>query len=260
MTSTTAIALLSLAPIFTSLVATTGFATDFHDGNVHSINYQIVFVDIQNGPGNTPTTVNVLPGADVSHVYMYGSSQLNVSGGQIAHVNAADLTTVTVTTATEISHLRAYDTSVMSINGVQGYGHVSALGSFASNGFDPAAGSSLVDVYGGTFWTAQAWASGILRFHDGNVSGVVARNSATIDVYGGNVSETVTALYGTVNVFGGSVASIWAVDPTSDGARLDERFPRRRVCSLSTNRKLEIALEIRLNQLLPRGPEIFELR
>jgi hypothetical protein len=71
-----------LALLLVLTTAASGFAAMFNDGGEHTIDSYISDVNVYDGPGGVPTTVNVVQGGDVAHLLIDESSRLNVSGGE----------------------------------------------------------------------------------------------------------------------------------------------------------------------------------
>jgi hypothetical protein len=195
-----------LALLLVSTTASSGFAAEFNDGGVHIINSYVVSpVQVYDGPGGMPTTLNVVPGGDIASMILRQSSRLNVSGGSISHAIFTDSATGTVS-AGDMATLTTYGTNTILVSG----GEISHINLYGTSRGTVLAGdishvaareSSVVDVFGGTYFTASSRDLGLLRFHSGEVRRLVA-DYGTTNLYGGNVTEFLTLFGGTMNIFG----------------------------------------------------------
>ena len=151
----------------------------------------------------------IVPGGNVSHLHLQGTAKAEVVGGYVAHLNAQDFSEAIVSSG-EISHVRLYDGArgVVSTS----VSHVTAMGSWVSNGFDPGPANvnSHLNVTGGTFWTVNAWGSGITDVNGGTMQITASDYQGTVNIHSGTVTEFVTARYGVTNIYGGSIASVWS--------------------------------------------------
>lgn len=209
-------------------------ATTFNDGAVHNINGASDQLEILDGPGNAPTTVNVQTGAVVGagltnySANVRNNSNFNMSGGSLndelflfdnasAHLTGGsigdDLTldnsaTVLVDSVTVNDDVEANGASKVTINNgsfdedieANGTAKVAIFGGMFQTGTDganvTASGDSVVDIHGGTFGVGHTDAAG----------GFFANTNAVINIYGGNIANQPQGLNaignGKINVYG----------------------------------------------------------
>ncbi len=209
---------------FVLVTASSGFAAVFNDGGEHTLDSFDPLVRVLDGEGESPTTVNVVHGADIgsANVYdtsrlnisgggvarsnFYDSSRLNVSGGAVSYVDLYDSATGTIS-AGELAHVNAYESSVLLISG----GEISHLNYYDSTRGTVLAGDishvsahefSVVEVFGGTYFTASSRELGVMLFYDGNVRRLTAVDNGTTNLFGGNITEYLILDGGVLNVFG----------------------------------------------------------
>jgi PEP-CTERM motif len=193
--------------------------TTFNDGAVHNIAGDFVSqIEILDGPGNAPTTVNVQSGTVGAgltdstvnvrnnsiftmsggtlgdELFLFNNAHADLTGGFITDdITLADASTLTITFVTGNDDVETSGTSHTIVNGGNFDEDIEA------NGF------SIVDINGGTFQTAV----------DGNDrANVQANNNAVVNLHGGvfgsNTSATgakggiVSLLDSQVNIFTGA--------------------------------------------------------
>lgn len=208
--------------------------TTFNDGGVHNISAAIDQLEILDGPGSVPTTVNVLPGAVVGagqtafSVNVRDTSVFNMSGGSLfdelflfnnssAHLSGGsigdDLTpdnnaTVLVTFVTVNDDVEAHGGSTITINGGNFDEDIESLdtavitinGGTFQTGTDAASvsasGSSVINIHAGVFGSGTTTGSG----------GFNATDNAVINIFGGDIAKQTAGLNasgnGVINVYG----------------------------------------------------------
>lgn len=208
--------------------------TTFNDGGVHDINGASDQLEILDGPGNAPTTVNVHAGAVVGDgltnysANVRDNSSFNMSGGSLfdelflfdnssAHLTGGsigdDLTpdnnaTVLVDFVTVLDDVEANGAAQVTINNgnfdedieANGNARISIFGGMFQTGTDgadvTASNNSVIDIHGGNFGVG----------HTDMVGGFYANNDAIINFYGGDISNQPQGLNAsgnaTINVYG----------------------------------------------------------
>lgn len=210
-------------------------ATVFNDGGSHVVNTSIApdSIEIRDGAGDAPTTVTLQAGAVVgstggSSISVFNNSHLTMDGGTLndelflfnngtATVNggsiADDITTndnshVTVNDVVNDDDLEARGNSRMTLNGgrhdedIESFdtATVDIFGGMYQTGTDganvEAAGSSVINIHGGSFGVGQTDGAGAIN----------AVDNATINIYGGLIGGQPEGLHasgnGVINVFG----------------------------------------------------------
>ncbi|MGD9635460.1 MAG: hypothetical protein AB7G28_00500 [Pirellulales bacterium] len=208
--------------------------TTFNDGAVHNVSAPIDQIEILDGAGSVPTTVNVLTGAVVGagqtafSVNVRDTSVFNMSGGSLfdelflfnsssAHLTGGsigdDLTpdnnaSVLVTSVTVNDDVEAHGGSTMTINGGSFDEDVESLdnavitinGGTFQTGADAASvsasGSSTINIHAGVFGSGSTTGSG----------GFNATDTAVINIFGGDIAKQTAGLNasanGVINVYG----------------------------------------------------------
>ena len=132
----------------------------YNDGRIHTVNWWIYdMVEVRNSPMNQPTTLNVVPGGMIIYLYVYNSSQVNISGGFIDHfLWARDNSQVNMSSGyinyylygCDNSHVNMSGGSISGDLGAYGISDVSLSGG-SINGYLEAYESSQMTIYGRGF-------------------------------------------------------------------------------------------------------------
>jgi hypothetical protein len=208
--------------------------TILNDGAVHNFNGVTDQLDIFDGAGSVPTTVNVQTGAVVGgtatsfsvnvrdnsifnmsggslfdELFLFNNASANLSGGSIGDDLTPDNnSTVNVTSVTVKDDVEGHGSSMMTIQDGNFDEDVESLdsavitinGGMFQTGADAAnvlaSGNSTININGGSFGTGSTPSGG----------GINVVDNAVINIHGGNIAKQTTGLSaagnGVINIYG----------------------------------------------------------
>ena len=196
--------------VFLSLLVSLALASGaraitFADGLTHTVNSAYVEVNVEDGPGSAPTTVNVEEGAIITHwLSSYGSSLVNMNGGAVF-----------------VGGFEVWQNSVLNFSGgavgsnltVSDEATVNMSGGEVALGLS-LVGDSLLDMFGGAVF-----------------SGVGVGGNATASISGGEAQYLGTSEYSSATITGGALGSTLQTggfsSATMSGGTLDGSFYAR---------------------------------
>lgn len=203
------------------------FAITFADGSTHTIDGSNSFpfegVTVQDGPGGIPTTLELVAGGVIGNaatgqtLNAYGSSRVNIFGGQLYGVLVArDASEVQMSGGT-LENVYAIDSARLDISG--GYigdtigtnGSAQAVFSGGSTKDIAAFGDgsgAVMDILGGVVRGRIETSRSTLNIYNAQVgSYVAAAATSTINVFGGEFGSYFRAFEGsTINIRGGTIS------------------------------------------------------
>lgn len=136
-------------------------------------------------------TANLVSGASISSAFIYNSSTINQSGGNVSNqISAYDTSTLNLSNGS-IGFLNGYDSSTFNISG----GSVFGLNTYDSN---------TANISAGRVNAATSYGSSTINITGGDVQGIGNYGGSTVNISGGNSNDAFIYETGTINISGGS--------------------------------------------------------